>query len=143
MSKETTNDMLRLKSDCAQTLLGKEKSTQSKLVQLQNEISDIQLVNQRQVQKLERDLQYKVEDLERKTQERKERKEGKQERRKNRRSAESAISAATLRSPSPQTALLERLPSPAWLPQPSCLRGLGDGANQADFPLKVEKPVLV
>ena len=52
MSKETTNDMLRLKSDCAQTLLGKEKTTQSKLVQLQNEISDLQLINQRQVQKI-------------------------------------------------------------------------------------------
>lgn len=52
MSKETTNDMLRLKSDCAQTLLGKEKTTQNKLVQLQNEISDLQLINQRQVQKI-------------------------------------------------------------------------------------------
>lgn len=41
MNKETSSDMLRLKSDCAQTLLGKEKSTQSKLVQLQNEISDL------------------------------------------------------------------------------------------------------
>ena len=41
MNKETGEDMLRLKSDCAQTLLGKEKSTQSKLIQLQNEISDV------------------------------------------------------------------------------------------------------
>ena len=47
MNKETGDDILRLKSDCAHTLLGKEKSTQSKLVQLQNEISDLQLVNQR------------------------------------------------------------------------------------------------
>ena len=45
MSKENSSDLLLLKSECAQTLLSKEKSTQNKIVLLQNEISDIQLIN--------------------------------------------------------------------------------------------------
>jgi len=59
-------DLQQIKSDCATTLLGKEKSNQLKLQDLQKQVVDLTYENQKYIQKIndmEQSLQLQLADL--------------------------------------------------------------------------------
>lgn len=67
--KEKEHELKLIKSDCAATLISKEKTLQQKVLNLENTLSDLQFENQKYVQKVH-DMKEKFdEDLERVRQE--------------------------------------------------------------------------
>lgn len=66
VSKDKEQELKSVKSDCAGALMAKEKTLASKLIHLENEVSDLQFEKQKLVQQLhDRDskLKEQMEDL--------------------------------------------------------------------------------